>query len=154
MIVVSDTSPINYLILVDVIRVLPVLFGRVVVPPQVMTELRHSDSPKMVQDWAYSPPSWLEVIAPLELQTGLDLDEGETAAISLAIQLSADQLLIDDLRARQVAKNRQIDVTGTIGVLILAADLGLVDVRQMITRLQQTNFRLSPNMWEALLHRS
>lgn len=108
----------------------------------------------MVQDWAYSPPSWLEVIAPLELQTGLDLDEGETAAISLAIQLSADQLLIDDLRARQVAKNRQIDVTGTIGVLILAADLGLVDVRQMITRLQQTNFRLSPNMWEALLHRS
>lgn len=41
MIVVSDTSPINYLILVDVIRVLPVLFGRVVVPPQVMTELRH-----------------------------------------------------------------------------------------------------------------
>jgi predicted nucleic acid-binding protein len=154
MIVVSDTSPINYLILVEAIHVLPVLFGRVVVPPQVVAELRHTDSPKMVQDWALSPQSWFEIVAPIELQKGMDLDEGETAAISLAIQLAADQLLVDDLRARLVAKNRQIEVTGTIGVLISAANRGLIDLAQTITRLQQTSFRLAPHIWQVLLEKS
>jgi predicted nucleic acid-binding protein len=45
MLIVADTSPINYLILVDAVQVLPVLYGRIVIPPEVSEELRHPDAP-------------------------------------------------------------------------------------------------------------
>jgi predicted nucleic acid-binding protein len=52
MIVVSDTSPLNYLILIERVNVLPILFNRVVAPPAVVAELCHPEAPKVVADWA------------------------------------------------------------------------------------------------------
>ena len=56
MIVVSDTTPLNYLILVDSVHVLPALFGRVYAPSAVITELSHRKTPEAVRNWAASPP--------------------------------------------------------------------------------------------------
>ncbi len=63
MIVVSDTSPINYLVLIEADHVLPVLFGKVVAPPAVISELQHQKTPAKVSAWAASPPAWLEIRA-------------------------------------------------------------------------------------------
>jgi hypothetical protein len=52
MIVVYDTSPRNYLVLIRVDHVLPALFGRVFVPPAVLQELRHVKAPSEVSSWA------------------------------------------------------------------------------------------------------
>ena len=59
MIVVSDTSPLNYLILTDSIDVLPAIFGRVYAPSAVVNELSHPRSPQEVRTWASSLPEWL-----------------------------------------------------------------------------------------------
>ena len=76
-----------------------------------------------------NPPSWLELHPTLEF--GNDpvegLDEGESAAIALAEFLHADLLLIDERAGFRAAKKRGLCVTGTLGVLDLAAKRGLID---------------------------
>ena len=57
MIVVSDTTPLNYLILIDAADVLPKLFGQVYAPSAVLTELSHTRSPELVRKWASGLPA-------------------------------------------------------------------------------------------------
>ena len=64
MIVVSDTSPLNYLILINCSDLLPALFGRVFTVPAVILELAHDRSPALVRAWASAPPTWLIVKEP------------------------------------------------------------------------------------------
>lgn len=59
MIVVSDTSPINYLVLIQAIELLPKLFGKVVIPQAVLYELRQKRTPEAVKNWIDSRPNWL-----------------------------------------------------------------------------------------------
>ncbi len=151
--VIADTSPINYLILIGHVDLLPRLFARVVLPDAVETELAHLDAPLEVRIWILNPPSWLEIHATSEL--GDDpvegLDEGETAAIALAEALHADLLLIDERTGSRAAKRRGLLVTGTLGVLDLAAERGLIDFASAIRLLKTTSFRLPTSPLETLL---
>jgi predicted nucleic acid-binding protein len=60
--VVADTSPLHYLVLVKVIEVLPQLFHHVLIPEEVHRELLHEKTPLVVRLWTADPPSWLEVV--------------------------------------------------------------------------------------------
>src|SRR5947209_3616114 len=106
------------------------MFGRVVVPPTVLGELRQSKTPAVVQAWAMAPPAWLEVRTPTQIDSTLGLHVGEAEAISLAVELAADQILVDERAARTVASNRGLAVVGTLGVLVAAARRGLIDLDQ------------------------
>lgn len=96
MIVVSDTSPIRYLILIRAIDVLPTLFGEVLIPPTVAAELSHAKTPEPVRTWFQTLPAWVKVQTPLKVNAIERLDPGEVEAIALALELDADRLLIDD----------------------------------------------------------
>lgn len=61
MIVIADTSPINFLVIIGQERLLPDLFGRVIIPEAVLRELRASATPQIVQAWVVNIPEWLEV---------------------------------------------------------------------------------------------
>src|ERR1035438_3452590 len=61
---VSNTSPVNYLILIDEIGILPQLYGQVLVPQAVVNELGHVESPSIVKNWAAQPPAWVKVGIP------------------------------------------------------------------------------------------
>jgi len=120
MIVVSDTTPLNYLILTQTVHVLPAIFGRVYAPSAVIKELLHPRSPQAVGTWASSPPEWLTVQDPTH--TGAwKLGRGETAAISLALELKADRALIDDRDGSRQATRSGLKVVGTLGILEEAA---------------------------------
>lgn len=64
MIVVADTSPLHYLILIEHTHVLPALYGRVLIPPAVSAELDQQRTPPPVRAWLARKPSWLEIRAP------------------------------------------------------------------------------------------
>jgi predicted nucleic acid-binding protein len=81
----------------------------------------------------------------------LDLGKGESEAISLAIELNADEVLIDEKKARNVAIERGLRVIGTLGILDKAASNGLIDLHQAISKLKQTSFRATSEMIEELL---
>lgn len=153
MIVVTDTSPLNYLVLIGHVGVLTALFDRVVAPPAVIRELLHPRSPSPVRTWANSPPSWLEVIAPSVIDPILHLGAGETEALSVAGELNADFLLIDERKATAVAQRLGHRVVGTLNVLALAAERDLVDLSSAIAALRQTTFREPKKLVEELLAR-
>ena len=151
MIVISDTSPINYLVLIDEIELLPKLFGEVIVPPEVAKELKHPAAPQKVKQWIASPPQWLEIRPASFIDPTIQLDAGETAAISLALEINADQLLLDDKKAVRVAIARGLGVAGTLNILELAAIKGWIDLPIVIAKLQQTNFRALAELIQKLL---
>jgi predicted nucleic acid-binding protein len=143
MIVVADTSPINYLVLIDHIEILPRLYTRVLIPPAVFDELTHPAAPSPVRDWTKHYPIWLEVQSPKNTVVLAQLDLGESQAIALASELGVGVVLIDELAGRQEAKRRGLKVAGTLSVLDDADQAGLVKFDETIDRLQKTSFRIS-----------
>ena len=153
MIVVADTSPINYLILIGEIEILTKMYGRVVIPRAVREELLRPSAPEMVRNWMSQMPVWLEVHTPLNAQDAslAVLDPGERDAIILAGELRADQLIVDDRLGRHEAEKRGIPVIGTLGVIREAATLGLLDLRTAVKRLEATSFHIAPEIIARLL---
>lgn len=155
MIVVSDTSPLSYLILIEHDELMPRILGAVATPNAVLEELRGRAASPAVRRWASNPPPWLRVLDPMTLDSTLPLDQGEIAAISLALELRSRgeqvQVLIDEREGRTVAQARGLGVMGTLGVLIEGAGTGLVDMPTAIERLRATNFHATPELFEEAL---
>jgi predicted nucleic acid-binding protein len=153
--VVADTGPLNYLVLIEAIDVLPGLFEQILVPAAVYDELAHADAPAPVRAFIAQKPAWLEVRPNPDpsVDDAIDstLDEGERAAISLATTIHADLILMDDRAGVAVAYQHGLTVTGTLGVLDLAARRGLVDLASTFAKLRATNFRYPPEIMDALL---
>src|SRR5579864_9032467 len=143
-VVVADTGPLNYLVLIDAVDVLPKLFDKIIVPLAVRDELAHPGTPEVVRAWMMQVPPWLDVRPnPARISDDAEartLDEGEYAAIRLASALAADLILMDDRNGVAFARAQGFAVTGTLGVLDLAAQRGLIDLAQAFTRLKATTF--------------
>jgi len=150
-IVVADTAPLRYLVQIQHEHLLPRLYTRVWIPGVVLAELRHEGTPGLVRQWSARLPSWLEV---RELDPSrptrddlVGLDPGEREAIELAHELKADLLLIDERSGALAARRQGFTVTGTLGVLVEAARLGLVSIEDALDRLGKTNFRRTPELF-------
>jgi predicted nucleic acid-binding protein len=157
-IVISDASPLHYLVLVGEAEVLHRLYGQVLVPLAVIEELQRGRTPTAVRSWVSDPPSWLEIVPRgLVVAPGLGLEllgDGEREAIALALNRDADMLLMDDREGVEKARCLGLTVTGTLGVLQRAAERRLLDLPEVIMRLQSTNFRASPEVIRALLEQN
>ena len=104
--VIFDTSPVCYLLLIGEIEILPILFDEILIPPAVAAELGHPRAPSVLRNWIASPPVWLQIHSPGPA-TGLDnLQAGEREAILLGEGLMADLVVLDDLAARNTARER------------------------------------------------
>ena len=101
------------------------------------------------------PPTWIEVRPVTSIDDpGLEtLDPGERSAIALGLSLKADLILIDDRKGAAAARDKGFAITGTLGVLDLAADRGWVDLRDSLERLKGTNFRYRPKIMDVMLER-
>ena len=108
-----------------------------------------------MRNWIANRPTWLDIHeAPgrqFDHGSVEGLDEGERAAIALATSLRADLLLMDDRKGVIVARGMGLRVTGTLGVLDIAAQRGLVNFTQAINRLRRTTFRIPEALLDSLL---
>lgn len=150
--VVTDTGPLNYLILIEAVRTLPRLFSAVLIPPGVREELSHAKAPSLVREWVAQPPAWLTIVnpessSPSELAS---LVPAERQAIAIAVQEEA-ALLIDDREGVAEARRRGIAVIGTLAVLARAAQRGWVDLPEMFRRLRATSFRSPVHLMARML---
>ena len=156
MIVVADTSPLNYLIQIDEVGLLPEIFGKVLLPTAVAHELAHPNAPLNVKQWIAHLPKWAEVRSVTTAANPLlmRLDIGEREAIQLALEMGVDTVLIDETEGRKIAESLHLEVRGTLGILERGARLGMTDFREALKRLEQTKFRISPAVREAFLRRN
>jgi len=153
MIVVADTSPLNYLIRLGRPDVLREIYGRVLVPHAVLMEMQHPEAPAEVRAWASAAPAWLEAMQVRQLDASLaaELGAGEREAISLALEVHADVLLIDERAGRREAEVRHLEVAGTLAVLLQASLLGYFDLAEAMAQLRQYGFRASPSIEAVML---
>jgi predicted nucleic acid-binding protein len=153
LIVVADASPFVVLVAIGHVDVLATLFGEILIPPQVASELASPRRSLDVRDFIATPPPWLRIVAPSSVETIPGLAAGETAAILLAGEVQAARLIIDESRGRKAATERGLRVVGTIGVLELAAELGILDLQTAFARVKETDFWINPSFLDERLIR-
>jgi predicted nucleic acid-binding protein len=141
------------LVLIQAADILSNLYGKVLIPPAVKAEPAHANTPDVVRSWISQPPSWLEIVnlkMPVDLALSY-LDAGEQEAISLASELQASLLLMDERDGVDVARRRGLKIVGTLAVLDLAATRGLVDLQTMFDRPRETTFRSPQRLMATML---
>jgi predicted nucleic acid-binding protein len=152
-VIVSDTSPIRYLILIEADHLLERLYGRILVPDAVARELQAERAPEAVRKWMLMPPSWVEIIpSSQELSVvSTSLGPGERGVIHLALNIHADLILMDERAGVEEARRLGLTVTGTLGILGRSAERGWISLRQALESLQRTNFRVHPRIIQEML---
>ena len=153
--IISNTSPLNYLLLIGSENVLPALFRVVHIPEAVIKELSHPSTDSVVRDWVRKLPDWV-VVLDCDRQDAREfesIDYGEVMAISLAMQRDGKLILMDDRDGRRVAKGLGFDVMGTLGILEAAAGQGLIEFESIVHRLLQTGFWASAEVIQSIRSR-
>lgn len=154
-IVVSNTSPISNLALLGSLAVVAQLYEVVYIPEAVVRELQASPLVRPHLEVALKQGFLREV--PLRNREHVRLlqhilDDGESEAIALAQEQSADLLLIDERAGRTVATNLGLEITGVLGILLEAKTKTLLPrVEPLLTNLQAIGFRMSPALVQTVL---
>lgn len=158
-IIVSDTSPLSNLALVDGLFLLKEIYKTVVIPQVVAEELSNAGGEDrritavLLLDWVEVRQSTnLELIA--KLQNDYLLDRGEAEAIALALELNADELLIDERLGRREATRLGLSITGVLGILLIAKRRRLIRAVQpvMDALIAEAGFRVSKQLDEDVLN--
>jgi hypothetical protein len=145
--VVADASALIALGWVDQLKLLPALFGRILVPPAVAAEATHRGS--ALPSWCQVHPLGRPIAARV---SAARLGPGETEVISLGLELEDAWLILDDAAARALARDLQLYVLGTAAVLLEAKSAGLVPlVRPILDALLARGFRLHRSLYEFIL---
>ncbi|WLE96291.1 MAG: DUF3368 domain-containing protein [Candidatus Electrothrix communis] len=152
MLIIADSSALVALALCDGLELLNRLFEQVRVPQAVYDEVIVEGKPaaQMLQNYLKGRV----VPVPLEnvVITGAGLGRGEIEAMALYKSMRADYLLIDDNRARKVARLNHVRITGSQGVLLLAKHNGLIShVRPYFEQLRATDIWISDRLIDRTL---
>lgn len=156
MIVVSDTTAISNLVQINQLELLEKIYRRIIIPKSVHDELLALNSfgipiQKILKQ------EWIEI---KEVSSGTllekflaELDQGEAEAVVLAIELKADFLLIDEKLGRRIAKENQIPIIGTLGILLKSKELGLIgSVQEQMDALRNIGFWINADLYNKMLN--
>lgn len=152
MILVADCSALIALSTCNTLELLEQLFSSVVVPDAVYHEATQPNRKEARQLKTYLQ----DKVRKVDMQNYVFLDgfadAGETEAMVLYKQISADKLLIDDQRGRSVAKLNHISIIGSLGVLLVAKQKGLVkEVAPFLLTLEKSELYLSKQLIATVL---
>ncbi len=142
--IVSDTSCLIVLSKTGQLGLLKDLFSQVIVTPEV------------VREFGEPLPNWISVqevkSAAIQRLLETQLDIGEASAISLALEIPSHQVLIDERKGRRIASEMGLKVIGTVKVLLLAKERGLIDsLNDALQKLLDAGFRLSEQLVKDIL---
>jgi len=152
--VVSDTSPLLNLALIDRLDLLTAQFSSITVPTRVWAELTDGEAgvDALIE---LRDDGFLSIVdvekSELFTEISHELDLGETAAICHAIEQSADLVLIDERDGRQVARRHDLTVTGVIGILLRGANSGDISLRAELDALREAGFWISDRLYSKVL---
>jgi predicted nucleic acid-binding protein len=156
--IVSNTSPILNLSIIDKLDLLRRQFTEVLIPPAVQMELKvETQLPGAVVIRQAMEAQWLRVVdlknSHLARALALELDQGEAAAIALALELGTEHILMDEHDGRARAKAMGIQPVGVLGVLLRAKREGhLSSVESVLWDLRrEAGFFIADNLLEAAL---
>jgi uncharacterized protein len=147
MLVVADTSALVALAACNALSLLDQLFQEVRVPPAVLRECTVSGKPEAERLEAYLKDKVTNVDLGEFIIAVAGLGQGELEAMALYKRLHANRLLVDDHRARRVASVNGIEVVGSLGILLLAKDSGILqEIRPALAAIEATGVHYSEQL--------
>jgi len=143
-VVISDTSCLILFQNINELQILKAVYGNIYTTPEVLAE------------YGSALPKWIIIkkVQDKKYQKLLEtqIDKGEASAIALAFEINSDLILLDDLKARKLAKELHLKITGTFGIISKAKKLKIIDkVKPLIEKIQKTNFRISKKIINEIL---
>jgi predicted nucleic acid-binding protein len=143
-VVITDSSCFIILDKINALHILDNLFSVVITTPEIAAE------------YGQPLPEWVHIEAPKNIARKLQLnkliDPGEASALALAYEIDCDYLILDDLEARKLAEKLGLQIKGTVGIIVLAKQQGIVQlIKPYLEKIQLTNFRLSNKVVEKAL---
>jgi predicted nucleic acid-binding protein len=146
--VVLNNTPLVALTVLGRLDLLRDLFGEVLIPESVRDEFLAVD-PALRRE-ALANALWIRVVPLVEPRRALPysgLDLGEAEVLALAEERSAGLLVIDEKKARRYAERMNFSLTGTLGLLLLAREQGLIEsITLEIEALQEAGLYLAPSL--------
>ena len=144
--VISDTSCLIALTNIELLTILRDLYKEVLITSEVFEE------------FGGNLPDWITVVQvsnkDMQIELEKRLDKGEASSIALALDIKNSILIIDEVKGRKIAKSYNLEIIGTLGLLILANKKGLInDVISVVLKLVNSGFRLSEKLIEALIEK-
>jgi len=155
-IIVSDTSPINNLTEINQLHLLHQLYGTVLIPEAVFQELTDPSFP-VAGATEVQTFDWIQTLTvsdrTLVEAMSNELDIGEAEAIALAVEIQADQVLIDERRGRLVATRLNLRCIGILGILVEAKSQGLIaEVKPLLDALvNEAGFWVAEPLYNSIL---
>ncbi|MFN4253612.1 MAG: DUF3368 domain-containing protein [Saprospiraceae bacterium] len=137
--IISDTSCLILLTKIGELDLLELLYGEVLTTTEVANE------------YGLPLPSWVKTQVPKDFVRvqilGSQIDIGEASAIALALEIPKSTVILDDWKARQMAERLNLEVTGTLGVIVKAKLTGKISsIKPLLEKIKNTNFRLSADL--------
>ncbi len=135
-VVISDTSCLIVLEKIDRLKLLQEIYDEVVTTPEIVEEFK-----KSLPDWIKIKSAKNKV---LQKELEKKLDSGEASAIALGLEIPSCSIIPDDLKARKIASSLKLEYTGTLGIIVKAKQLNILDsVKPIIQKLHEEGFRFS-----------
>ena len=152
--VVCDVSPIQYLHQTGLLDLLHLRYGAITIPTAVAAELREGTL-RGIDLPAFEALDWIRIRQPagrLLLPIVADLGAGEREVLALGTETSDSLVILDDALARQYARMLNLNLTGTLGVLLKTKEAGLLPaVAPILDRLEYLRFRMDPETRQTVL---
>jgi predicted nucleic acid-binding protein len=156
--VISNTSPLLNLAIINQLSLIKEQFREIIIPNAVLKELRiNEDIPGSSQLREALEADWI-IVKQVENEAFVqllrrELDQGEAEAIALAIELQADWVLLDERDGRKIARSLGLNITGVLGIILRGWQQGnLSSVREIINQLRtEAHFHIAPNLENQIL---
>ncbi len=146
--VISNTTPILSLLKIGKLDILKELYGKIIIPLGVYEEVEQGKEKGYYQD--LKKLDWIEIRQIQDKNSPfyfLDLDKGEAEVIILSKEMNADLVIIDELLGRRYAKQINLNLTGTLGILLKAKTRGIIpSVKDLILELNEKGSWISPKL--------
>lgn len=106
---------------------------------------------KVAEEFGQELPKWIEIRSATDLYSQrileLQIDKAEASALALALEMPEPVVILDDYKARKIAESLGLEIIGTIGVIIKAKKLGIIEtIKPLLNKIRQTDFRISPEL--------
>lgn len=152
--VICNTSPLQYLYQSDGLELLAELFGQVQVPEAVAVELNEGRRRNVHLPDPTALP-WLTIHSVRDrtlMPLVTNLGDGEMEVLALGLETPDALLIVDDKRARRHALALGLKFSGTLGIMLLAKERGVLEaVKPVMDRLEALGFRLGPETRQSVL---
>ena len=151
--IVSNTTPLISLLKLSRIELLKKLYDEIYIPRAVFHEIELGKTKKYYKD--LSKVNWIkikEIQDKTAVKYFLDLDAGEAEVIVLASEIKADLVILDEKLGRFYAKHAELKVTGTVGVLLKAKELGFIkEIKPLLIELTQKDVWIGERLMNEIL---